>query len=97
MVAQGSAPLWELRERYALPLEESVHYHTVAGLLLARLGHIPQGGEAIVEQGYTLTVVDMDGPRIARVKIERRATEEISSPAEAVSSGNEDASVSNPQ
>lgn len=97
MVAQGSAPLWELRERYALPLEESIHYHTVAGLLLARLGHIPQGGEAVVEQGYTLTVVDMDGPRIARVKIEQRAAEEIGGPAEAVSSGNEDASVSNPQ
>ena len=97
MVAQGSAPLWELRERYALPLEESVHYHTVAGLLLARLGHIPQGGEAIVEQGYTLTVVDMDGPRIARVKIERRAPEETASPAEAASSGNAEASVPGPQ
>jgi len=97
MVAQGSAPLWELRERYALPLEESVHYHTVAGLLLARLGHIPQGGEAIVEQGYTLTVVDMDGPRIARVKIERRTSEDIGSPAEAVSSSNADTSTPNPQ
>ena len=97
MVAQGSASLWELREQYALPLEESAHYHTVAGLLLARLEHIPQGGESIVEQGYTLTVVDMDGPRIARVKIERRAAEEIGSPAEAASSGNAEASVSNPQ
>jgi putative hemolysin len=97
MVAQGSAPLWELRERYALPLDESVHYHTVAGLLLARLGHIPQGGEAIVEQGYTLTVVDMDGPRIARVKIERRSAEETGSPAEAGSSDNAAASVPDPQ
>ncbi len=97
LVAQGSAPLWELRERYTLPLEESVHYHTVAGLLLARLGHIPQGGEAIVEQGYTLTVVDMDGPRIARVKIERRVAEETQSPAEAASSGHAEASVPNPQ
>ena len=96
MVAQGSAPLWELREQYALPLEESVHYHTVAGLLLARLGHIPQGGEAIVEQGYTLTVVDMDGPRIARVKIERRAAEETGSAAEAASSDNAEASVPSP-
>jgi len=96
MVAQGSAPLWELRERYALPLEESVHYHTIAGLLLARLEHIPQGGEAIVEQGYTLTVVDMDGPRIARVKIERRAAEETGSPAEAASSDNAEASVPSP-
>jgi putative hemolysin len=96
MVAQGSAPLWELRERYALPLEESVHYHTVAGLLLARLEHIPQGGEAIIEQGYTLTVVDMDGPRIARVKIERRAAEETESPTEAASSDNAEASVPSP-
>jgi putative hemolysin len=97
MVAQGSAPLWELRERYALPLDESVHYHTVAGLLLARLGHIPQGGEAIVEQGYALTVVDMDGPRIARVKIEQRSAEETGSPAEAGSSDNAVASMPDPQ
>lgn len=88
MVAQGSAPLWELSERYALQLEESAHYHTLAGLLLARLGHIPQGGETIVERGYSLTVVDVDGPRIARVKIERRASEEAESATGASSSGN---------
>ena len=96
MVAQGNAPLWELRERYALPLEESVHYHTVAGLLLARLERIPRGGEAIVEQGYTLTVVDMDGPRIARVRIERRTAEESGKLTEAASSGNEEASGPSP-
>jgi len=89
MVAQGSAPLWELRERYALPLEESAHYHTLAGLLLARLGHIPQGGETIVEQGYAFTVVDMDGPRIARVKVERHASEPTENAAGAPSSSNE--------
>jgi len=89
MVAQGSAPLWELRERYALPLEESSHYHTLAGLLLARLGHIPQGGETIVEQGYSFTVVDVDGPRIARVKVERRASEETDSATGTASSRNE--------
>lgn len=89
MVAQGSAPLWELRERYALPLEESAQYHTLAGLLLARLGHIPQGGETVVEQGYSFTVVDVDGPRIARVKVERRASEETDSTTGAAASGNE--------
>ena len=89
MVAQGSAPLWELRERYALPLEESAQYHTLAGLLLARLGHIPQGGETIVEQGYSFTVVDVDGPRIARVKVERYASEQTENAAGASSSSNE--------
>ncbi len=97
MVAQGSAPLWELRERYHLPLEEAAHYHTLAGLLLTRLGHIPQGGEAIVEQGYALTVVDMDGPRIARVKVERRSAEETDGPAGTASSDHTEASVQRPQ
>ena len=93
MVAQGSAPLWELRERYALPLEEAAHYHTLAGLLLERLGRIPQGGETVVEQGYSFTVVDMDGPRIARVKVERLASEKTEGATEASASG--DATVQN--
>jgi putative hemolysin len=88
LVAQGSAPLWELREHYALPLEESAHYHTLAGLLLARLGHIPQGGETIVEQGYAFTVVDVDGPRIVRVKVERRTSEEANGSTGAAPSEN---------
>lgn len=76
MVVRGGTPLWELRERYALPVEESSDYQTIAGLLLARLGRIPQGGEAIVEQGYRFTVVDMEGPRIARVRIEPYTAED---------------------
>jgi putative hemolysin len=76
LVIQGNVPLWELRERLALPVEESSDYHTLAGWLLARLGRVPQGGETIVEQGYTFTVVDMDGPRIARIKAEQRVSAE---------------------
>ena len=76
LVIEGSVPLWELRERLALPVQESSDYQTLAGLLLARLGRIPKGGEAVAEQGYVFTVVDMDGPRIARIKVERRITEE---------------------
>jgi CBS domain containing-hemolysin-like protein len=56
-------------------VEETSDYQTLAGFLLARLGHIPHGGESIIEADYTFTVVDMDGPRIARVKVERRAAE----------------------
>ena len=35
-----------------------------AGLLLARLKRIPRGGEWIDENGYKLTIVDMEGRRI---------------------------------
>jgi putative hemolysin len=72
LVIQGNVPLWELREHYALPVEESSDYQTIAGLLLARFGRIPKGGDTVYEHGYIFTVVDMDGPRIALVKVERR-------------------------
>lgn len=76
LVVQGNTPLWDLREHYELPLEEAPDYQTLAGMLLTRLGHIPQGGESIIEHGYTFTVVDMHGPRIARIKVEKRAASE---------------------
>ena len=77
LVVQGNTPLWDLREHHELPVEEETDYQTLAGMLLMRLGHIPQGGESIVEGGYTFTVVDMHGPRIARVKVEKRPFEEV--------------------
>ena len=76
LVVQGNTPLWDLREQYELPVEEAPDYQTLAGMLLTRLGHIPQGGESITEHGYTFTVVDMHGPRIARIKVEKRASAE---------------------
>ena len=76
LVIQGSVPLWELRERLTLPVQESSDYQTLAGLLLSRLGRIPKGGESVTEQGYIFTVVDMDGPRIARIKVERSMVED---------------------
>jgi len=47
--------------------EELPEVNTVAGLVLAQLGHIPSAGECAVWQGFTLEVVDMDGSRIDKV------------------------------
>ena len=79
LVVQGNTPLWDLREHYELPVEEETDYQTLAGMMLMRLGHIPQGGESITQGGYTFTVVDMHGPRIARIKVEKRLSEEAPS------------------
>jgi len=87
LVIQGRVPLWELRERLGLPVEESSDYQTLAGLLLTRLGRIPQGGETISEHGYIFTVVDMEGPRIARVKVEQRLPPETGEPLATPPSG----------
>jgi putative hemolysin len=71
MVVQGSALLKDLKADFALPFEDSADYHTLAGFLLARLKRIPRGGEWIEENGYKMTIVDMEGRRIVKIKLER--------------------------
>src|SRR5438034_1933341 len=44
---------------------------TLAGFVLARLGSIPQGGETFVFEGHRYTVVEMDGRRVAKVRVEK--------------------------
>ncbi|HXR41010.1 MAG TPA: hemolysin family protein [Acidothermaceae bacterium] len=46
-------------------------YETVAGYVMAELGHVPQIGEAVDVAGYRLTVDELDGRRVARVRISR--------------------------
>jgi putative hemolysin len=51
-------------------------FSTVAGLILDQLGHIPSIGDKAEWDGLRLEVVDMDGQRIDRVLIVRKAAEE---------------------
>src|SRR5208282_6573159 len=44
-------------------------YETVAGFLLAALGHLPEPGESTELDGSRLTVTELDGRRISRVKV----------------------------
>lgn len=46
-------------------------YETLAGLLMARLGHIPVAGETVVEGGYEFTVVEVDRRRVEQVRVVR--------------------------
>jgi putative hemolysin len=70
LVIQGSALLKNLKSDYDLPFEESPDYHTLAGFVLAKLRRIPRGGEWVEQDGYRLTIVDMEGRRIVKVKLE---------------------------
>jgi putative hemolysin len=70
MVIQGSALLKDLKSDYGLPFEESTDYLTLAGFVLAKLRRIPRGGERVEHNGYRLTIVDMEGRRIVKVKLE---------------------------
>jgi len=53
-------------------------YETVAGYLLSALGHLPQAGESAELDGSRLTVTELDGRRISKVKV----TESVPPPAQ---------------
>jgi magnesium and cobalt exporter, CNNM family len=44
-------------------------YETVAGYLMAVLGHLPQVGEMTMVSGHRLSVTEVDGRRVARVRV----------------------------
>ena len=70
MIVDGSVPLRDLETQYQLPLPREEGYETLAGFILARLQKVPQGGESMVYAGKRFTVAEMEGRRIAKVKIE---------------------------
>jgi CBS domain containing-hemolysin-like protein len=60
----------DLDAQYNITLPEDPAYATVGGFALDQLGFIPRGGENFEYGGYRFTVVEMDGRRVARVKVE---------------------------
>jgi putative hemolysin len=48
-------------------------YETVAGFLAAQLGKVPSVGDEGAVDGYKITVLEMDGRRVARVRVHRVA------------------------
>ncbi|HVM76459.1 MAG TPA: hemolysin family protein [Candidatus Saccharimonadales bacterium] len=81
----------DLDTQYNITLPEDPAYATVGGFVLDQLGFIPRGGESFEFSRYRFTVVEMDGRRVARVKIQ------LIRPAEPVTSHESatgDASVS---
>ncbi len=61
----------DLDTQYNIVLPEDPAYATVGGFVLDQLGLIPRGGESFESGGYRFTVIEMDGRRVARVKIQR--------------------------
>jgi CBS domain containing-hemolysin-like protein len=58
----------ETQMQWMLPRDGGVE--TLAGFLLARLGHIPKPGESVDYESRRYTVLDMDGRRISRIRVE---------------------------
>jgi putative hemolysin len=70
MVLEGSANILDLESQYQLVLPRDQGFETLAGFVLSRLQKIPHAGESFDYDGRRFTVVEMEGHRIAKVRIE---------------------------
>ncbi len=70
VVLDGSANIRDLEVQYDIVLPRDQGFETLGGFVMAQLGKIPKGGEAFEYSGRRYTVLQMEGRRIARVKIE---------------------------
>jgi CBS domain containing-hemolysin-like protein len=67
----GSVNLRDLETQMHWSLPRDGGVETLAGFVLARLGHIPQTGESVVYEDRRLTVAEMDARRIAKIRVEK--------------------------
>ncbi len=67
----GRLALDEFRDLFELTSTPAGDFHTLAGLVVTQLGHIPRIGESFQRWGLSFEVVDMDGNRVDRILVKR--------------------------
>jgi CBS domain containing-hemolysin-like protein len=70
LVLDGTVGLRDLESQYDLLLPRDAGFETLAGFMLSKLQKIPATGDICYYGGKRFVVEEMDGHRIARVKIE---------------------------
>lgn len=76
----GSLPIEDLRELIGggrLPDEDEHDFHTAAGMVIAHFGRIPYVGEHFDWSLWRIEVVDLDGPRIDKLLLQRIEQESV--------------------
>ncbi len=70
LVLDGTENLRDLESQIRLRLPKDEGYETLGGFVVARLDRIPNVGDSCEFEGRRYTVLEMDGRRVAKVKIE---------------------------
>ncbi len=71
LILEGAVNIRDLETQHNLLLPRDAGFETLAGFVLARLQRIPYLGESFEYEGHRYTVEEMEGHRIAKVKIEK--------------------------
>jgi CBS domain containing-hemolysin-like protein len=69
----GATTIRDFGLNYGIELPADAGFETIAGYMLARLGHIPRVGESVEFEDRRFTVTAMERNRIARVRMEKIA------------------------
>jgi putative hemolysin len=70
MVLDGTSTIRDLESMYALELPKDEGFETLAGFMMAKLQRLPRPGDSVEYHDRRFTVEEMDGMRVAKVKIE---------------------------
>jgi CBS domain containing-hemolysin-like protein len=84
-VLEGSVNIRDLEAEYGLTLPRDAGFETLAGFILARLQKIPSLRDSFEYEGRRYMVEELEGHRIARVRIEKAA--KVEGEAEAAKQG----------
>ncbi|MCI0527446.1 MAG: hemolysin family protein [Nitrospira sp.] len=71
LAIDASLSVRDLRGDYGLAIPESSEYETLAGFVMSQLQDMPRVGEIIQHGQHRFTIVDMEGRRIVKVKVEK--------------------------
>ncbi len=73
LIGKGSLPIFTLERALGIDIEES-GVDSVGGLIMQKLGDVPEEGQKIEFDGFDAVVKKMKGPRIVMVRIYPRNT-----------------------
>ena len=71
MLISGAMAADAMADALELVLPDDRDYATAAGHVLAVLRHLPEEGEAFIDQGWHFEVVDMDGRKIDKLRVRK--------------------------
>jgi putative hemolysin len=71
LLVAGWMPVDEFADRIGIPLDADRDYETLAGLILDRMGRLPEVGASLRLGNWKVEIVDLDGRRIDKLLVSR--------------------------